>query len=233
MSKGFFVPNSVSDGFVANQQTNKGNFKWDESAAEIGLNQQAVLQNLTKEYNTTINTAYSNYLSANRSIKGTMMGQGYKEAYMQRTEQDLQANLAETNMGMASARNQLGAESAKSMDKLGEQYRTEVGNMDRVSSSMNDYLGYLKTLTNSKNINQTYLSEKQMGQSIDDMYDAVYQAQPQDYLDSQGDKGISYIDWVRTNLKDNAADKAWSEWLFASGGYNQFREATKKGIKSQ
>lgn len=231
MSKGFFVPNSVSSNFVSNQRNTGGDYKYDTAVNEVGLNQQAALQSLNKQYSTTINNAYTNYLAASRGVRGSNMGEGYKQAYMQKAQDDLAANVAETNLTAANARAQMGMEGLQQIGAIGKQFETEVGNMDRVAKSMTDYLGYLKTLTGSTDASQTYLNADQMGASVDNLYDTLFNAQPQAYLDAEGNMGMSYIQWVQANLKDTATDTAWSQWLFGQGGYNQFREATKKGVQ--
>lgn len=232
MSRGFFIPNSVSGNYVSNKRNANGNFQYDQSVNEIGLNQQAAFQTLSKQYNSTINSAYSNYLAANRGIRGSSMGQGYKEAYIQQNQENLQSQVAETNMNVANARTQLNSEASSMVAGVQKQFETEVGNMDRVANSMNTYLGYLKTLTNKKDPSQTYLNSSQMNESLDNMYGTVFQAEPDAYLDNEGNIGMRYIDWVRTKLKDTEADKAWSDWLFNYGGYGQFKDAVnQKGIK--
>lgn len=231
MKRGFFVPNSVSDNFVANKKTGEGAYLWDTATQEVDLGKQAALQTVNKQYSTTIGQAYSSYLLANRGLKGSNMGEGYKEAYSQVIQKQLSDQVAEVNMTAANARQELGQNANGMKDIIAKAYETETANMDRVFNSASDYLAYLKSLTGSVDITKKYLTPDQEVLSIDDMYETVWQAQPKDYLDAQGNLGMSYVEWVNANLKNNDADLQWSRWLFGSGGLEQAKTATKKGIK--
>lgn len=231
MSKGFFVPNSVSSNYVANKKTQQGAYQWDQATQEVGLGQQAAFQTINKEYANTINTAYSNYLAANRGIRGSSMGQGYKEAYTQKTQEELATNVAETNLTASNLRQQMAGQGAQAVGNIQSLYEQEVTNMDRVSRTAGDYLGYLKSLTNSKDPSKLFLDPDKANAQLDDMYDLVFSAQPQDYLDDQGNQGMSYTQWVNSQLKDVDKDTVWAQWLFGQGGLNQFQAATKKGVK--
>ena len=198
MSRGFFVPNSVSDNFVANQKTSTGDYKWDKAVGEVGLSQQAALQTLNQQYSTTINNAYTNYLAASRGIRGSSMGQGYKEAYMQQAQQGLQEQVAETNLNAANARYQIGSESLQAIGDIQQQYATEVSNMNRVSQSLNDYLGYINSLTldpskpgYKADANQYYFDEDRRQLSVDELYNDLFNAQPRNFIDAEGSLGLS------------------------------------------
>lgn len=232
MATGFYVPNSISSNYVSNIKTNEGDYKYDKAVAEVGLSHQAALASISKDYSTTINKAYSDYLSANRAIRGSAMGQGYKEAYLQANQEALAQEVAQDNLNAANARYQLASSSQEAIGNISSQFKQEVSNMDKVAYSAKNYLEYLKTLTGANNASQTYLSEEQMNMSLDNMYDVLFNAQPQGYLDAEGNPGMSYIQWINANLKDTEADKEWAQWLFGQGGYTQFVNATKKGIKS-
>lgn len=227
MSKGFFVPNSVGSNYVPNKKTAEGAYQYDQSKQQVGLGQQAAFQSISKQYSSTIDSAFSNYLSANRGIKGSQMGEGYKQAYGKVIEDKLAAQVAESTMNAGQLRQQVSQEGEAAKAQIQAMYEKEVTNMDRVASSANDYLAYLKTLTNTS---QTYLTADQMSLSLDDLYDVVFQAQPEDYFDRQGNIGLSYIEFVNSQLKNNDNDLEWSKWLFSQGGFRQFREATKKGV---
>lgn len=231
MASGFYVPNSVSSNYVSNQRNASGNYKYDQAVQEVGLEQQAAFASINKEYSATINKAYSSYLSANRAAKGSAMGQGYKEAYEQANQESLIEQIAETNKNAATAKYQIASAGLESIGNISKQFEQEVSNMDRVAYSAKDYLEYLKTLSSKDDASKTYLTEDQMNLSVDNMYDAIFNAQPQAYLDAEGNVGMSYIQWVNANLKNTDADKAWSQWLFGQGGYGQFIAAIKKGIK--
>ena len=232
MSTGFFVPKSISESFVANKKTAEGTNQWGKASSEVGLEKQAALQTLNKQYSSTINDAYSNYLLASRGIRGSDMGEGYKEAYFEATQKELASKAAEANLGAATARQEIEQGASKQLLSVQEAYDTEVANMDRVYGSANDYLSYLRTLTNKTDMTTPYLSTDQMSGlesralTIDDMYDTVWQAQPVDYLDEEGNIALSYIEWVNTQLKGTDADKSWIKW-FLQGGFDQAKAGSK------
>ena len=230
MKNGFFVPASISENYVSNKKTADGSNVWDKATGEATLGKQAALQTVNKEYSNTINNAYSNYLLANRGIRGSDMGEGYKEAYIEATKAQLMNQAAETNLTAANLRVEIGEAINKQLIGVRGAYETEVANMDRVYSSANDYLSYLKTLGKSTDLTSKYLTADQESLTIDDLYDTVFQAQPKDYLDEKGNIALSYIEWVNAQLKDTEADTSWSRW-FLQGGFNQAKIAVKKGVK--
>lgn len=230
MKSGFFVPNSISENYVATKKTSDGEYIYEKASQEATLGKQAALQTVNKQYSNTINDAYSNYLLASRGIRGSDMGEGYKEAYLKATNEQVMAQVAETNLTAAGLRAEIGEATNKQLAGVQSAYDTEVANMDRVYNTANDYLSYLKTLGKSTDLTSKYLTADQESLSIDDMYDTVFQAQPQDYLDAEGNIAMSYIEWVNAKLKDTDADKSWSKW-FLQGGFDQAKSAVKKGVK--
>lgn len=230
MTTGFFVPASISENYVANKKNAGGANVWDQASGEVGLERQSAFQSINQQYNETINNAYHNYLLANRGIRGSEMGEGYKEAYLQATQQQLASQAAEANLTAAGLRSEINQETIKRQETIQSVYDTEVANLDRVFSTANSYLTYLKTLGKSTDLTARYLTPDQESLTIDDMYDTVFQAQPKDYLDEEGNIGLSYIEWVNSQMKDTEADSSWIKW-FLSGGFNQAKTAVKNGIK--
>lgn len=250
MSRGFFVPNSIGEDYVYNQKTVEGDYKWDRDVNRIQLNKQAGLQTLNKQYNITIDQAYSQYLMANKGIQGSQMGQGYKEAYIQESQRQLQEQVAESNINAANARRELGNLTDKSLGNLQEQYEIEVSNINRTSASLQNYFDYLKgaslnpesaifkqRVEEATKLKQdpwtTYFSKDEENMLVDDMYEALLNASPMDYIDAEGNKAVPYIDWVQRTIKDTERDQDWGDWLFNKGGLTQFRTAVSKGIKKQ
>jgi len=230
MSSGFFVPKSISESFVSTKKTATGANVWDQATNEVGLGKQAALQTINKQYNTTIADAYSQFLLANRGIAGSEMGEGYKEAYRKAMEDNLATQTAEANLTAANLRGEVGTEANEQLAAVQSAYELEVANLDRVYSTANDYLGYLKTLGKATDLNAKYLTPDQEALTIDDMYETVWQAQPKDYLDAEGNIGLSYVEWVNANLKNTDADSSWSKW-FLQGGFNQAKAGAAKGVK--
>lgn len=226
--KGFYVPNSISSSYVANKRNEQGSFQYDAAANAVGLEKQAALQTLGKNYATTIENAYSSYLSANRGVMGSNMGQGYKEAYLEAQQQELNAEIANANVNLANARAELNQQESEARAQIDKAFQQEVSNFDRVAKSMQDYLSYVKSLTSADGTS-TYLPIEDYEKSVDDLYEVLFNAQPQGYLDAEGNMGQSFVQWVNSQLKDTSADTAWSQWLFGQGGYQEFLEAARRG----
>lgn len=224
---GFYVPNSVSSSYVANKRTETGALGYESTANEVGLQKQAALQELSKQYSSAVENAYNAYLAQNRSVMNSNMGQGYKEAYMQQQQEDMMAQMANMNATAANARLELGQQEANAQEQINKQFQEEVSYFDRTAKSAGDYLEYLKTLTGQDGTS-TYLEPENFEKSVDDMYDIIFGAQPQGYLDAEGNKGMNYLQWVNKNLSTSSADNAWAQWLFGRGGYQEFVQSTKK-----
>ena len=235
MKSGFFVPSSVSDNYVSTKKTAGGTNVWDQANQEANLQKQQALQIVNKQHSATIDQAYSSYLMASHGVKGSEMGEGYKDAYLKSIEQQIAGQIEETNMNAASLRQEIGQNANSAKLGIQEMYETEVANMDRGFSYANQYLSYLAKLT-TNDMKGTYLSEEQLAKfndgtlSIDDMYSDVFNAQPRNYIDDKGDVSLSYIEWVDKQIKGTEADQSWYKW-FQQGGFGQMKEATKKGVK--
>ena len=232
MKSGFFVPNSVSDNYVSTKKDEGGSYIWDKATNETNLGKQVALQTVNKQYASTIDNAYSSYLSANRGLIGSNMGEGYKEAYSKIVQDQLAAQVEETNNNAASARSEIITDTNKTHTAIQDAFNTEVANMDRTYRYANDYLSYLKLLTNKTDGVSRYLTTDQESLTIDDMYDSVFQAQPRDYLDDNGNQALSYSEWVNSQLKDTESDTAWAQWLFSQGGLQQSVSAAKNFKKT-
>lgn len=224
---GFYVPNSISSSYVASKRNSEGTRGYEGMANEVGMQKQAALQDLGQQYASTIENAYASYLAANRGVAGSQMGQGYKEAYMQMNQENMMAQVANANATAANARLELGNQEAAAQEQIQKQFQEEVSYFDRTAKSAGEYLEYLKTLTGQDGAS-TYLAPENFEKSVDELYDVVFGAQPQGYLDAEGNKGLSYLQWVNSNLKDNSTDNAWAQWLFGRGGYQEFVAQTKR-----
>ena len=217
--KGFYVPGSQSSSYVASKRNEEGSFAYDAAAIGAGIQKQAALQDLSKQYESTIENAYASYLATQRGIDTSAMGQGYKEAYKEKQQQNLISNIAEANQNVATVRAQIENRASQSREALDKQFKTETANLDRVAATMNDYLTYVKGLSGS------YLEDK----PVDELYEALYNYQPQGFTDEEGQAGLPYSEWIKNQLKDTADDKAWSQWLFYQGGLQDFMNAVRQG----
>lgn len=236
MKSGIFLPSNISANYLATQRTQEGGYAWDESTKDVSIGKQAALQTLNKEYSNTINNAYTNYLAASRGIRGAGMGEGYKEAYIQKTQEALQQQISEVNMNSANVRSQLEQGADQQINDIYNQYKMESDNMNRVSSTAGQYFEYLKEVSRFDETDKTmkfFLDDTQRMKTLDDMYgvlfDDLLSAKLKGYKYNDED-ALGYSEWVNKNLKDNDIDRAWREWL-NSGGYLRFKEATKLGIK--
>lgn len=146
MSKGFYVPDSLSHQYVAGQRNSAGEYKWNSATDSIGLMYQQNLQAINKQYGVTINNAYHNYMSAKNSLGGSNMGAGYKDAYLSMMQENLIAQRADANLTAANARAEMANAYQQQMNDISRAYTTEVEQMDRVGFAAEKYLSYLKTL---------------------------------------------------------------------------------------
>lgn len=228
-NKGFFVPNSMSSSYVANDRLDSGALAWQSAENEIGLDKQLAYQALNTQYATTINNAYANYVNAQRGVQGSAMGQGYKEAYLQAQDQGLQQQVAQANTNAASIRQDLDKSENNAKGELQKAFETEVSNMDRTQRSLGEYLNYVKSLTSADG-SQTFLNAEEMTMDLDNMYERLYGTGQQNFVDMNGQVGMSYLQWANSQLKDTAMDREWAQWLFGLGGYQKFQQASRAGI---
>lgn len=152
--KGFFVPNSVSGSYVANKRNSDNSLMYDSQYNQIGLNKQSAIQQLNKNYDTTINNAYSSYLSSRNNIMTSNMGQGYKDAYLALQKASLNQNIIDTNTSLESARYEINQSAEEMQNQVYENYETEVSYFDRLANSLNDYLSYVKGLSKEATENE-------------------------------------------------------------------------------
>lgn len=229
MSKigGFFVPGSISGSYVASKKNEEGSYKYDAQAIGVGMQKQAALQDLEKSYEGTINKAYNSYLANQQNIRGSQMGQGYKELYERAEEENLIAQQEQAAMNVSQVKSQLLSQEQEAQAAIQQQYQAEVANLDRVARSMQDYLGYVKSLEGGLD----YLS-KLSGITVtddtlaEDLYEALYTAQPQTLVSSEDaeTKGLPFSQWLHGQLKETNEDVAFEQWLF-SGGWQDFQKA--------
>lgn len=231
--KGFYIPAYGSGSYVASKRDEAGNLIYDSAVNEIGLSAQKGIQTLESNYAQAIENAYSSYLAANRGILGSQMGQGYKEAYLENQRQQFQQAIAQTNLSAAQARQELTNETISATDQIAQAFQTEVSNFDRVQRSMNDYLSYVKTLTSDDGAS-TYLSEEYANLGVDELYNVLFEAQPQGFKDVSGNTGMSFLEWIDSKLTTGETDEAYRNWLYNQGGYQEARtQLSAKSLEAQ
>lgn len=228
---GFYVPDSVSSSYVANKRTNEGSLMYEGLANQVGLQKQAAVQQLEKNYATTVENAYTSYLAANRGVMGSQMGQGYKELYKQLQNAQLQQNIAQATLDLSEQRQTLETQEASALSEIEQQYNQEVTYFDRVQQSFADYLSYAKDLykIDAKTggaTDETYLDVSELSQSVDSMYNILHSIKPENYVDADGNIGMTYEEWVKSQLTNSEEDTAYRQWLFSTG-LNEFLAAPK------
>ena len=236
---GFYSTKSPETGaYVADKRDSDTGLKiYDEASGNIGLQKQQALQNLRQNYASTINNAYASYLASQRNINTSLMGQGYKQAYLKAQDQALQQQIYETNLSAAQNASDINTQMTEAQTALQEAYNTEVTNLDKVATSMSDYYTYLKALrgTNDKGEYDNsikYFNDYQEQLNAEDMYEQLINAQPRDLTDGTA-QGMDYLTWINNQYKDSqvTADKEWLDWLLYNGGYSDFKNAiSKRGV---
>ena len=220
---GFYVPGTVSQSYVSNKRDESGVPVYEGQLNQIGLQKQAAMQQLNKDYSQTIDNAYGAYLNANRGVNASNMGQGYKEAYKELQQQQLMSNVASASINLEEQRAKLNSQEASAAQQIQQAYQTEVGYFDKLQQSLSDYYEYAKTLTNDSG--EGYFTDEELKYDINSMYDILYELQPQGYSNEDG-TGKSFMEWVGGQLKDDDYNRAWYQWLLNTG-YNEFKNAPK------
>lgn len=222
---GYYVPTSMSQSYVASKRNEEGTLKYKSAEQELGIQKQMALQNLEKNYETTIENAYASYLANQRGINTSAMGQGYKEIYKQAQEQQLLSDIAVANMNLANTRSEISANIAEAQKNIQAQEAQEVSNLNRVQGAMTQYLQYVKSLTGAGG--KTALSAEDAKKEIDDLYETLFELSPKTLTDESGAQGLGFVDWIKTQLTGSEVDTAWGDWLF-SGGLADFKTAVAK-----
>lgn len=231
---GFYVPGSVSGSYVANKRDEEGTLLYEGAANEIGIQKQAAIQQLEKNYAATVENAYASYLAANRGVQGSQMGQGYKELYKQIQQQQLQQNIASTTGEFNKQVMNVEAQEESAKQQLQERFQQEVSYFDRLRQSLGNYFEYVKTLTDADG--NGYFDPYELNQSVDSMYDILGTAQPIGqydtegnyigYSDQDGKAGMTYSEWIANQMGTSDEDQAWYQWMIG-GGFNEFMNAPK------
>jgi len=245
MANSFYVPVSQTGSYIEQKRDASGTKLYAGQEAEIGIQKQAALQNLSEQYNQTIQNAYNSYLANQGKIRLSPMGQGYREAYEQKANEAFMQNIAQANQTAAEARSQIETSTAEQQTALQERYKQEVANLDRAAASMTDYLTYIRglrgrTTDDSGNIivddTKRYFGEEYDRYSASELYDKLLDAQPQafaDLYDENNQRGLSYTEWLKEKyIKGTKEDSEWLNYMYG-GGLNDFRRAAYKAAEER
>lgn len=234
---GYYVPNRISNEYVASKRNEEGALLYDTALQDVGIEAQAAIQSLNKSYSETINNAYSQYLNSKRTIMSSDIGQGYKEAYLQNQQQALQANVAQASLTAAETKQQILQQAYEQQNAIGSAFQTEVNNMEQVATMLSGYMEYLKGVTNESGsyydaiISGKGLTDYAKDNDIyaEDIYDELYNAQPKGYMTEDSEAALGWTDWLNTQIKTDK-QQDWYDWYMGQGGYEQFQDAYKKGL---
>lgn len=234
VTSGFYIPSTVAQGFVRNLKKDDGTYKYNIDAEgnvysdEAALEAQRAIQSLNSSYSDTINNAYSQYLNSKRSIMNSDMGEGFKQAYLQRQEQALRDSQIQASMNAAEARQTILGQVADANAATNKAYEQEVSYMNTLAANLDKYYDYVKGLRKVDETGaysdegESYLSEYEQSLSVEQVYDKLFNAQPLGYKTADDVAGQSFLDWARDRIS-NEQDQAWFDWLTINGGYNQFK----------
>jgi DNA-directed RNA polymerase subunit F len=224
-TSGYYVPSSRSKSYVESKRNEEGSLGYLSASQELDMQKQSALQNLEKNYASTIENAYASYLSNQRGLNASAMGQGYKELYQQMNEQQLLSNVAQSNMNLANTRQEISANIQEAQSNLEAQKNQEISNLNRAQGAMVQYLQYVKSLTNEAG--ESLLNEEQQKMEIDDLYETLLDLSPKTFKDTEGADALGFTDWATSQLKGTEEDTAFGDWL-VGGGLADFRTMVAK-----
>ena len=233
----YYVPNKIANSYVANKRTETGEYMYDSAMQDIGMETQAAVQSLNKSYSNVINDAYTNYLNSKRSIMSSDLGQGYKEAYIEKQQEALQETAAQASLSAAETKQQLLQQQYESQAAVGKAFQTEVLNMEQVGTQLTNYMEYLKNVYGEAGTSyyEDVISGKgltdldaKVGLKAEDIYDVLYNAQPKGYSTEGGEAAMGWMDWLKTQIKTEK-EQSWYDWYVGEGGYEQFQDAYGSG----
>lgn len=223
MATSYLIPGSMSSRYVSDTKN------YEKMSSELGVQRQAALQDLQKNYEQTIDNAYASYLSNQRILGNTNMLEGYKQQYQQAQEQQFAQNVAEANKNVSTARQELLQNTSAAQQQIQQAYNTEVANLDRVARSYQQYYDYVKGLTPgtelaAKEPNAAILTDEQLKLPVDDMYETLSSLQPRDYVDAKGNTALAYSEWLNQQMTESEEDQAFWQWYNAGGASDFLRE---------
>jgi len=232
---GYYIPSSFSANYIGSKKNEDGTYVYDTAVNKAGIDAQRSLSELGKQYNVTINQAYGNSLFANRGLRASMLGSGYKDAYVQNLQKSVLDELSQANLSVQSTKQSIFQQLGADLTNIGQAQQQEVNNMRRFAGSLEQYYGYLKTLM----AGGTYYVDDagfKVGDeyTFEDNYDKIFGTQKgiiSKYVDETNTAGLSWEDWVRKNSGNTDEDTAWLDWLY-NGGSKQYQDFIKNGINT-
>jgi hypothetical protein len=233
---GYYVSSKFSENYVGNTKNEDGTYKYDSAANNIGIDTQRDLQQLNKQYNNTINQAYASNLLANRGLRSSNLGTGYKEHYIEQLQASTEAEIAQTQFSVQDTKMNIFESFSNNMESLAGMKQDEINNMRKTAGSLEQYYDYLGTLNGAEGSYKTEANGFKVGDefTFEDNYDSIFgtdKGRLSGYTDNEGNSALAYEDWIRQNTGDSDDDTAWLDWLY-SNGMNQYKDFIKKGVNT-
>lgn len=202
---GFYIPSNFSANYVANKKTEEGTYKYDSAINQVGIDAQRSMQQLNKQYNMTINQAYGQNLLANRGLRASVIGTGYKEAFAQNIRDSLAAELTQVDLSVGSVKQSIFDQLSASIGQIGQAQQQEINNMRRMASSVEQYNEYLKTLS--------AINYSEAGQAMIEAAGGIENMTPEQLMQLQAETSFSSymedFDFLEGTFEDNY-DKLFS-----------------------
>ncbi len=233
---GYYVPSSFSANYVANKKNADGTYTYDSAINRVGIDTQRNLQQLNKQYNVTINNAYAQQLMANRGLRASALGTGYKQAYVQQLQASLNQEVEQVSLSVAETKQNIFNNLTQNLNQVAAAQQQEIDNMRRMASSLEQYNTYLQGLTTLEG--NTYTTDFGFREgSFEENYDKLFDQEINNsgilskYVDENNNVGLSFEDWLRQRSGTSSQDTSWLDWVY-NGGYTQYRDFVTDKINS-
>lgn len=229
---GFYVPSNFSANYVANKKNEDNTYVYDSARNRAGIDAQRNMQQLNKQYNVTLNSAYAQNLLANRGLQASALGTGYKEAFAQDLQASTNEQITQASLSVGDAKQNIFSSLASQLEQIGGVQKQEIDNMRRVAGSLEQYYDYVKGLQKEGTpYTETYGFNEG---DFEANYEKLFQANKgsvEGYLDLESNPALAYEDWLRQKSGTSEADTAWLDWVYG-GGLNQYKDFVQPKIKA-
>lgn len=238
---GYYVSKSYSANYVSNKKNDDGTYMYDSAINQSGITAQRNLQALNKQYNVTINNAFAQHLLANRGLKASVIGSGYKDYYVAKLQNSLLEDLNQTELSVADTKRSIFESLAQDVSQIGSMQLQEINNMRRMAGSLEQYHTYLQGLSNTNDFTAKYITDQgfKVGDeyTFEDNYDKLFDQTINNkgilsqYVDEYNQPGLAFEDWLRQNSGDSDQDTNWLDWAYSTG-LLQYQDFIKNGVNS-
>jgi hypothetical protein len=224
---GYYIPSSFSANYVSNKKNEYGTYAYDSAVNKVGIDAQRSLQQLNKQYNVAINQSHGGSLLANRGLRASALGTGYKQAFAENIQASLNDEVSQISLSVADTKQNIFAALGNQLNQIGQLQQQDVNNMRRMAGSLEQYHGYLQTLQSSTSTTKYSEDYKfNTNGTFEDNYDKIFETQKgimQNYMDENSNTALSWEDWLRQNSGSSNADTAWLDWVYG-GGATQYKD---------